>query len=487
MGEPPASPELLDSAEAGPTAVRGGVLRVVGYVAGVLLTVGSAALLFRHLGVVDGGRYVTVLALASVVAGVTEIGLTTIGMRELSVRPAGEQRHFMRNLIGLRFVLAAAGAALAVAFAAVAGYDETLVLGTALASSAVVASAVQATFGISLMVQLRLGWVTLLELLRQALTAAIVVALVFLDAGLLGFLAAGLPAGVLVLVGTVWLVRRDVPIAPGFDRAEWRSLLRDVLPFAAATVVAAIYFRAAMIVLSLVSTEAETGYFGASFRITEVLLLIPGLVVGAAFPIFSRAARDDWDRLAYGIDRVFQAVILLGTAIMVALVGGAAFAIDVVAGPDFGRSADVLKLHAVALMLAFPGSALFYALLSLHRHKLLLSLASGALVMNLALAWWWGSIWGATGAAAATLVAELAQVAAGAIALRRSDPALMPSLALLPRVSLAALLGLAVALVPGIPPVAAGALGTLLFATAAYGLGAVPRELRDALPGLRSD
>ena len=71
----------LDTPEAGPMAVRGGAVRVVGYAAGVLLTVASAAVLFRHLGVEDSGRYLTVIALTSIVAEVTDIGLTTIGMR----------------------------------------------------------------------------------------------------------------------------------------------------------------------------------------------------------------------------------------------------------------------------------------------------------------------------------------------------------------------------------------------------------------------
>ncbi len=479
------SPDLLDSSAAGPAAVRGGVLRLLGYFAGVLLTVGSAALLFRHLGVVDGGRYVTVIALASVAAGVTEIGLTTIGVREMSVRVAEERRRFMRSLVGMRLVLALAGTAVAVGFAAIAGYDQTMVLGAALASAAVLTTALQSTLGVSLMVQLRLGWITLLEFVRQALTALTVVVLVWLDSGLLTFLAAAIPAGVVVLLATVLLVRSDVPITPGFDPSEWRALLRDVLPFAAATIVAALYFRAAMIVLSLVSTETETGYFGASFRITEVLLLVPGLVVGAAFPIFSRAARDDHERLAYSVDRVFQAMVLVGLSLMVALAAGAPFAIAVVAGSEFGPSADVLKLHAVALMLAFPNSAIFYALLSLRRHRMLLYLASGALVVNLVFAAWWGSVWGATGAATATLVAELVALGAGIIALRHADAALVPRFGFLPRVAPAALAGLAVMLVPGLPAAAAAIIGTTLFAGAAYALGAVPRELLDALPRQR--
>ena len=80
------TPHLLDTPEAGPAAIRGGAIRVAGFGAGVAITTLSAALLFRHLGVDDGGRYVTVVALVSIVAGLTDAGLTGIAMRELVVR-----------------------------------------------------------------------------------------------------------------------------------------------------------------------------------------------------------------------------------------------------------------------------------------------------------------------------------------------------------------------------------------------------------------
>jgi len=63
------APTVLDTPDAGPAAIRGAGLRVVSYGAGTLLSVGSAALLFRHLGVSDSGRYVTVLSLVTIVAG----------------------------------------------------------------------------------------------------------------------------------------------------------------------------------------------------------------------------------------------------------------------------------------------------------------------------------------------------------------------------------------------------------------------------------
>jgi len=66
--------DLLSTPEAGPTAVRGGTLRVGSFAAGSLFGILSGALLFRHLGVVDGGRYAIALSLAALVTGFTDSG-----------------------------------------------------------------------------------------------------------------------------------------------------------------------------------------------------------------------------------------------------------------------------------------------------------------------------------------------------------------------------------------------------------------------------
>jgi O-antigen/teichoic acid export membrane protein len=388
----------------------------------------------------------------------------------------------MRNLLGLRLVLTAIGVALAVAFAAVAGYEPVVIAGTALAGVGAVATAVQSTLGVSLTAALRFGWVTALDLVRQLLTVVGIVVLVLWSAGLLPFLALSIPVGVLVLLLTAWVVRSDVPLTPSFDWAEWRTLVREVLPFAAATVIAAVYFRAAMIVLSVVSTPTETGYFAAPFRVTEVLLLVPNLVVGAAFPIFARAARDDHQRLAYGVERVFQACLVLGGCLMVALALGADFVIDVVAGNEFAGSTDVLRIQALALMLAFPNAAIFFAFLSLRRFRTLLGLAAGALVVNVVLAVVLGELWGAQGAAVATACAELGAILAGIAILRAVAPGLVPALGVIPRVALAIGLAALVLLIPGLPSVVAAALGTGIYAAVVLALGAVPTEFFQALP-----
>ena len=128
--EQPAAVDLLDTSAAGPAAIRGSVLRVSAYAAGVLLSVGSASLLVRHLGVVDFGHYATVMSLITVCAGVTDLGITAIGVRDYSTRTGPERDRLLRNLLGVRIAATSAGVVGATLFALAAGYERTVVLGT---------------------------------------------------------------------------------------------------------------------------------------------------------------------------------------------------------------------------------------------------------------------------------------------------------------------------------------------------------------------
>src|SRR5262245_25312338 len=73
-------------------AIRGGALRVVGYATGVLVSLGAAAILVRHLGIAGFGRYVTVTSLIALVGGVTEAGIVVYGIREFAIRDEQARR-----------------------------------------------------------------------------------------------------------------------------------------------------------------------------------------------------------------------------------------------------------------------------------------------------------------------------------------------------------------------------------------------------------
>jgi O-antigen/teichoic acid export membrane protein len=475
-------PDLLDTRAAGTAAIRGGALRMAGYAAGVALSVISSALLLRHLGVAATGDYVTVLSLVGLTGGVTEAGLATIGVRELSTLSPGSAQSFFRGLSGLRLVCVSAAVVFALALAALGGYSSTLILGTLLAGAGFVVLTWQTTYLLPLMARLRLGWVTVVELMRQVGTTVVIVVLVLAGAPLLPFWAATIPAGLAATALGALLIRRSMALRPSFDREVWGSLLRRTLPYSMAAAVGVVYFRLAILIMSDVASAQQTGYYGASFRIIEVLFVVPQLIVGSTLPIFSRAARDDRRRLDFSLGRTFDVCLLLGLAVGLALVSGASFIVVVIAGPKFAPSASVLRIQGCALIATFAGAALGYALLSLGRYREVLLINLAALLMSGALTGVLASMYGAVGAASATTAVEFLYTAMLAAAVLRAGARPQVSFAGMARAMLAAALGALSLLLPSLPSIARPALAVTIYGVALLAFGAVPAELLQQIP-----
>jgi O-antigen/teichoic acid export membrane protein len=474
--------EVLDSRQAGGMIVRGGILRFGSYTATVGLSVISATLLTRHLGVSRFGEYTTVLSLVGVVTAVTDAGMSTIGTREFAVREGHQRDALMQNLLGLRVTLTVIGVLLVAGFALAAGYETELLLGAVLASVGTIALMVQHTYTIPLSASLRLGMLSSLELGRQVLTVAALVTLVLLGGGLLPLLAVGLAVNLVLIPPTAALARHQIPLRITVHPQQWLKLLKLTLSFSLATAVGTIYVFTAQILTSLMASAHQTGLFAASFRIFSVLGLVPSLLVSSALPLLARAARHDRQRLTYALERIFEVSMILGVATALGTFTGAQFMIQVIAGAKYGASVTVLQIQGLALIATFALAGWSYALLSLERYKGLLLANLAAFLVSCTLTSLLAGVDGAKGAAVATVCAESVLALGTLAALLRGHPELRPRLGIVVKVGgaavAAATLALAVGTLPLLRPLIALAAYTVLIVLAR----AVPAELIELLP-----
>ncbi len=470
----------LDEPSAGARAIRGAAVRGGGFVAGSLLAALSAPLIFRALGVVGFGRYTTVISLIAVVAGVTEGGVTAVGVREYAVLDGPARARLMRNLLGMRIALTMIGCLVSVVFAVVAGYDSELVLGTAVGSALLFVGTLQVTYAVPLFATLVIGRQVIIDVVRQAVTVALIALLVLVGAGIVPFIAAQVPPALGALVFTVFMIRGRMPLVPAFDLAYWRRLLRDTFPVAAATAVHTIYFRSVIIVMSLVAPAVQTGLFATSYRVIEVVSGLPALVIGTVFPILARAASSDRDRLAYGFGRLFE-VALIGGIWMTGVVAlGAHLAVLAIGGSQAAPAAQVLRLQSITLLQAFTGSAIVFALLSLRRHRAMMLASIAALAVTVVSALVLAPLSGATGGALSAVLGELVLGVALLVPLLRGDSGVRLPLAAIPKIVLAAVLAGAAALIPGVPDLAAVTMFTVVYFGILARLGALPHEISHA-------
>jgi O-antigen/teichoic acid export membrane protein len=462
--------------------LHGSAARAAGYVGGSLVTAVASIFLLRHLGIVDFGRYGTVMALLAIVSGLTEGGLTLTATRDFSLQKTPEgRRALLGEVLGLRIALSLLAVAAAVAFAVVAGYDSTLVTGTLFAGIGVLLTSVEAVLLVPLVTDLRNGRVAVNDLVRQALLAVGIVAFAVAGAGLGGFFVNQLIAGAALVLLAPLIVGRVNIIAPHLHRSRAWALLKEAAPVAVATVLGIVYFRILVILSSLLTGDEQTGRFVTSSRIIELLVGLPLLITGVVLPVMTVAARENPGRMVYVTQRLTELAALAGTLIALVLALGAEPILVLLGGEEYRQVAPVLRIQAPMMITMFLVSAWNPALIALNRQRAM-AIAT-ALGLSAAVAGGLALIppFDANGAAAAASGAELVNAAAALVLLRVSGPGRELSFGWLPRMLLitaaAAAVGLAV---PGggwLPPIAAA----LVFCAGALVARLVPPEVGDAL------
>ena len=483
--EPPqeeARPNILDTSAAGGMIIRGGVLRFGSYIGLVGLSILSAALLTRYLAPARFGQYTTVMSLVGLIAIVTDAGMSNLAIREFAVLEGAERDALMRDLLGLRIALTALGVVLVSAFAVAAGYSSALLGGTVVASVATLALVFQHTLTIPLGAELRLGTLSLLEVLRQALSVIAIVALIALGAGVFALLAVTLVVYMLLIPLTATLARGKISLRIELRPRRWRSLLRLTVVFSLATAVGAVYVYTAQIITSLVASGHQSGLFAASFRVFIVAVTVPGLLVSGAIPMLARAARDDSERFAYATQRIFEVSLILGLAAALGVLAGAHFIIEVIAGPKYAGAVEPLRILGVAMCASFLVAGWGFALLSLKRYTAVLAVNCAAFLASCVLTLILSAEHGAAGSAVATLCGEATLAVGYLLVLMHGNPELRPRLQVVPKVAVAAVPAVVLALELGLSSLVRAVIVLVVYGLLIALTRAIPEELLVLLP-----
>jgi O-antigen/teichoic acid export membrane protein len=476
--------DVLTSAEAGGRVIRGSALRVLGNVAGVVVGLVTATLLLHHLGVAESGRYVTILSLVAIVGSVAENGLNVSGSRELALRGSSERGALIANILGQRAAFAPPALLLVVLFAWLVGYPSRMVAGTALAGTGMFMMSLANALLLRLTIELRNAGLAFVDFFRQAVTLAGVAVLVALGAHLTPFFAVQILVAAAVIALIPLLAGSGSFLRPRFDRAEQRALLTRALPVAAAIVLGQLYFRLVIVLMSLISSAEQTGYFGGSLRAMETLVNIPILVAGVALPLLAAAARDDRARLRYAIEGLSEGAIIAGVLIVLVTLRAAQPVMTMIGGSAFRAAGAVLRIQVGALLFIGLYQVWTVSLIALGRQRELILTNALGLIGVAVCAALLVPPFGAQGGAAASVLADALLACLIYWRLRRSIGGVMVGGEFLARVAAAACAGGAVLFIPGLPDFAAAALSGLLFMGAGWLIGMLPAALRDAL-GLR--
>jgi O-antigen/teichoic acid export membrane protein len=164
--------------------------------------------------------------------------------------------------------------------------------------------------------------------------------------------------------------RKFVKIRLVFDFTVWRNVFKEAYPIALAILFNLVYFKADILILSILKSQSDVGIYGAPFKILEVLVTFPAMFAGLAVPVLTQAFTEmDNDRFRRILNKSFDFLSMAALPMIVGTLFIAQPVIDLIAGADFAESVQVLQVLIITTGIIFIGNLFGNVIVVIDRQK----------------------------------------------------------------------------------------------------------------------
>ncbi|MEN9557656.1 MAG: hypothetical protein RL141_25 [Candidatus Parcubacteria bacterium] len=345
------------------------------------------------------GEYFYAVAVTSLFVVLGDLGMTPVVIRAIASGAEGSHRLFGAVLRAKIFLVPMA-ALCAVGFVLISGASSVIVLTTVIAAFVMSADSVHLALYGALRGRQLLRYEALGMFIGQALTA-----IAAISAATSGWGAPGLAMALLVgstwNVGWAWAQTRRNRVAPERpQRADFRMLARQALPFALAGIFVKVYSYLDSLMLKAFHGEADVGTYAVAYKVTYAFQFLPLVFTAALFPAMSAVHADgDKEKLQRVFAGALRLMAIVGAPLTAGIAAVASRFIPTVYGLDFLGSVAVLEVLPWVLLPIFLDFPIGSLLNATHRAHLKTGAMGATMVLNAVLNAFLIPLYGPVGAA----------------------------------------------------------------------------------------
>ncbi len=378
------------------------------------------AVIARLAGVHDTGVYFFALSWTLMFSIVTDLGLTSVLIRE-SARDHARAEKFLNQVLSLKAPLIALGMVVSIAAAYLTGTRGDALLMVALGACVLALDAISLTFYGVLRGHHMLAYEGIGLIIGQGLTLVIGGFLLFTHAPLHFLMLA-------IIAGSAWnaaasfsIVRKKLGIRPRFswDRTFAMTIVKTAIPFGLAGAFVKIYTNVDVVLLTKFAGASAAGLYSVPYKLTFAFQFIPMAFTAALFPAMSRAYAEDKTKLG---DLLYQALWSLSVIVAPIIAGLVALGPEIVRtiyGNAYAASilpTQWLVFTLIFIFLDFPIGSLLNGSDRQTTQTMLMGIAMAvSLLLNFLLI----PAFGVMGAVIASIASHAVLVGGGLIAINR--------------------------------------------------------------------
>jgi O-antigen/teichoic acid export membrane protein len=370
--------------EAGITAGRNSLFLVLAQAGGKLAALLVFLLLVRYLSVAEVGKFSFALTFVGIFSALTDWGISTWMMREVSRRRGEASRWFSAALYARVVTFALwATAGLGIAWATKVPVNTWVII--LILFLAMLPDVLGQTLGFLFLAFERAGASALLTGLTDWSRLLFVFAILHLAPGLSHVAwSYALATFVAALVVYLTMARKLVGlmVRPSLD--DLKKVARGGVPFLLVGVFFRIYFRADTILLAYLKGDYSVGTYNAAYKLMEALIFIPAAFMGAIFPLLARSFERDADQFRAGCRMAIRVLASMGFPLGVGTMLIAPKLIARLYGPQYDSSALYLQVLIWTASLIFLNATFPASLNAVGREKYSLAAVVTGIVLNIA-------------------------------------------------------------------------------------------------------
>ena len=247
------------------------------------------------------GGYFVAIALTSLIGSVTELGIHNPLIREMTL-DLSQTRHYLGNTLLVRLILSVVAYTLMIVSGVFLGYASIIVTMIVYLGLAEIVNSIAQLYRCVFRAHEEMKYEALTVLAERGTFFLVGGSAILLGYEIVNVCQVMLIASVVNLILSVGFTRyRFTPLRFEPSRRIVVMLMQQALPFAVGNVFHLLYFRVDAIMLSKLSpygVDANTWY-GLAYTIVNAFTTLPGaFMMGAMFPVLSRAYEKDRDKLS---------------------------------------------------------------------------------------------------------------------------------------------------------------------------------------------
>jgi len=268
-------------------------------------------------------------------------------------------------------------------YVAVRGYTRSLSLVVLLAAVAFLISALQEPLIGGLQSIERMDYVALSSAIGSAGFSIFSIILVLLGVGLTGIVICAVAVSSLTLVMTLGWVRKQSLIRLQSNLARTADLIRGSLTYWLNTGIFVIYLWIDSVILSILVSSQEVGWYGVSTKLFSTLLFAPTIVGTAWYPRLVDAHETRRDQF-FNLSRPYiELLMVLSVPVAFGTIVAAKPVMHALYGPKFDNAAPVMMILAICFPLTYLGTGFYQLMCASGRTRIMTVLLIVSLPVNI--------------------------------------------------------------------------------------------------------